>query len=147
MAVIGQTVANQLFPGMDPIGQTMRVRNLPFRVIGVLEVEGPDPVGQDQDDTLVMPYTTAMKKLLAISYIPTAYVSAAITRRDRCRRAADRRHAPRRVTTSAPGQPDDFTVRNLTDIANTAEDDHARDDDAAGRASPPFRCWWAASGS
>ncbi len=63
---------------MAVIGQTLRVRNLPFRVIGILESKGQTQWGMDQDDTLVMPYTTVMKKLLAISYIPTAYVSAEI---------------------------------------------------------------------
>src|SRR4051812_31059719 len=77
VVIIGQTVATQLFGGADPIGQTMRVRNLPFRVIGVLEAKGQSQFGQDQDDTLLMPYTTAMKKLLATTYIPTIYVSAA----------------------------------------------------------------------
>src|SRR5439155_11741056 len=76
VVVIGQTVANQLYPAMDPVGQKIRVRNLPFRVIGVLEAKGQSQFGQDQDDTLVMPYTTAMKKLLSITYIPTAYFSA-----------------------------------------------------------------------
>src|SRR5205085_3070263 len=76
VAVIGQTVADQLFGGVDPVGQTIRVRNLPFRVIGVLEAKGQSQWGQDQDDTLLMPYTTAMKKLLATTYIPTIYVSA-----------------------------------------------------------------------
>src|ERR1051326_7170813 len=57
VAVIGQTIATQLFPGIDPVGQTLRVRNLPFRVIGVLEAKGQSQFGQDQDDTLVIPYT------------------------------------------------------------------------------------------
>ena len=120
VAVIGQTVADQLFPGIDPVGQTLRVRNLPFRVIGVLEAKGQNQYGQDQDDTLLMPYTTAMKKLLSTTYIPTAYVSAAGT---------DATNAAQQQITDIlrarhnirQGQPDDFTVRNLTDVANTAE--------------------------
>jgi len=120
VAVIGQTVSNQLFPGMDPVGQSLRVRNLPFRVIGVLEPKGQTQFGQDQDDTLVIPYTTAMKKLLSTTYIPTAYISAGSPEQTKVaeQQVGDtlrQRHNIR------PGQPDDFTVRNLTDVANTAE--------------------------
>ena len=57
--VLGKTVAEKLFPGVDPIGETIRVRNLPFRVVGVLAAKGQSMVGQDQDDTAVIPYTTA----------------------------------------------------------------------------------------
>jgi putative ABC transport system permease protein len=60
--VLGKTVADKLFPGLDPIGQTIRVRNLPFRVVGVLAAKGQSMVGQDQDDTAVMPYTTVQRK-------------------------------------------------------------------------------------
>jgi putative ABC transport system permease protein len=120
VVVIGQTIATQLFGGMDPVGQTIRVRNLPFRVVGVLDVKGQSQWGQDQDDTLLMPYTTAMKKLLSTTYIPTIYVSAAS---EDMTTAAEQqigdvlrvRHNLRR------GQADDFTVRNLTDVANAAQ--------------------------
>jgi len=120
VALIGQTVANELFPGIDPVGQSVRVRNLPFRVIGVLEPKGQTQFGQDQDDTIVIPYTTAMKKLLSTTYIPTIYVSAPTPEQTKV--------AEQQVTETLrnrhnirQGQPDDFTVRNLTDIANTAE--------------------------
>src|SRR5215831_1980928 len=120
VAVIGQTVATQLFPGMDPIGQTIRVRNLPFRVVGILETRGQSQFGQDQDDTLLMPYTTAMKKLLSTTYIPTAYVSAASSDATGAaqQQIVDLLRARHNIRT---GQPDDFNVRNLTDVANTAE--------------------------
>ncbi len=64
VVVLGKTVGDKLFPGIDPIGQTIRVRNLPFRVVGVLAAKGQSMVGQDQDDTAVMPYTTVQRKLL-----------------------------------------------------------------------------------
>src|SRR4051812_31772982 len=120
VAVIGQTVANQLFGGMDPVGQTIRVRNLPFRIVGVLEAKGQSQWGQDQDDTLLMPYTTAMKKLLSTTYIPTVYVSAAsgeltASAEQQTGDVLRTRHNLR------AGQADDFTVRNLTDVANAAE--------------------------
>src|SRR5262245_9734358 len=62
VAVIGQTVADVLFSGADPVGQMIRLRNLPFRVVGVLQARGQSQLGQDQDDTILIPYTTVMKK-------------------------------------------------------------------------------------
>ncbi len=120
VVVIGQTVANQLFAGLSPVGRTIRVRNLPFRVVGVLVAKGQSQFGQDQDDIVIMPYTTVMKKLLAITYIPSASfsaVSGAATNEAQKEIAAilRQRHNLR------PGQDDDFTVRNLTDVAEAAE--------------------------
>jgi putative ABC transport system permease protein len=120
VAVIGQTVANSLFGGGEAVGQTIRIRNLPFRVVGVLEAKGQSQWGQDQDDTAVLPYTTVMKKLLASSYIPTAYFSATSEN--------DTVEAERQITAVLqsrhnirPGQENDFTVRNLSDVAEAAE--------------------------
>lgn len=119
VAVIGQTVANVLFPGADPVGQMMRVRNLSFRVVGVLEARGQSQLGQDQDDTVLVPYTTVMKKLLATNYLSSIQVSAS------SEEATDQ--AQEQITTLLrarhnlrPGQDDDFTVRNLSDVAETA---------------------------
>ncbi|MBL8209721.1 MAG: ABC transporter permease [Bryobacterales bacterium] len=119
VAVIGQTVANNLFGGAEPVGQMIRVRNLPFRVVGVLERRGQSQFGQDQDDTMVVPYTTAMKKLLATNYISTAYVSAV---------SPEATEATQQQVTSVlrarhnlrAGQEDDFSIRNLADVAETA---------------------------
>jgi putative ABC transport system permease protein len=116
---VGQTVADALFPGIDPVGQTMRVRNLPFRVVGVLQARGQSQMGQDQDDTVLLPYTTVMKKLQATNYISSIQVSAvseaATTEAEQQIAALLRtRHNIR------AGQEDDFTVRNLSDIAETA---------------------------
>src|SRR5215470_6562960 len=63
VCVLGSTVANALFPDQDPIDQTLRIKNIPFRVIGVLETKGGSTMGQDQDDTVIAPYTTVMKLL------------------------------------------------------------------------------------
>jgi putative ABC transport system permease protein len=119
VAVLGKTVADNLFAGTDPIGQTLRVRNLPFRVIGVLAPKGQSQFGQDQDDTVLIPYTTAQKKLLTITHVPMAMVSAV---------SADATFTAERQITEllrqrhrlAPNEENDFTVRNLTDIAEAA---------------------------
>jgi putative ABC transport system permease protein len=121
VAVIGKTVADQLFPGTDPLGQTLRVRNLPFRVIGVLKPKGQSQFGQDQDDTLLIPYTTAMKKLLSITHVPSAYISATSSAatfeaQDQIAQLLRQRHSIR------PGEEDDFNIRNLTDIADMASE-------------------------
>ncbi|MBI3950626.1 MAG: ABC transporter permease [Acidobacteria bacterium] len=121
VCVIGKTIVNQLFPGLDPVGQTLRVRNLPFRVVGVLAEKGQNQWGRDQDDTLLMPYTTVMKKLLSITYISSASVSAVSARatflaEQQITDLLRQRHNIR------PGQEDDFSVRNMTDIAEAAEE-------------------------
>ncbi len=119
VAVLGKTVADNLFAGMDPIGQTLRVRNLPFRVIGVLAPKGQSQFGQDQDDTVLIPYTTAQKKLLSITHVPMAMVSAVsadatFTAEQQITELLRQRHR------LAPNEENDFTVRNLTDIAEAA---------------------------
>jgi putative ABC transport system permease protein len=119
VAVIGKTIRDQLFPGIDPVGQTLRVRNLAFRVVGVLKSKGQSQFGQDQDDILLLPYTTVMKKLLSISYIPSASISATsagttFAAQEQIERLLRQRHNIR------PGEDDDFTVRNLTEFAEMA---------------------------
>src|SRR5918911_2691843 len=74
--VLGRTVADNLFPGADAVGQTVRVMNLPFRVVGVMARKGQDPQGRDQDDTAFAPFTAVQKKLLGTTRIQIAYVSA-----------------------------------------------------------------------
>jgi putative ABC transport system permease protein len=119
VAVIGKTVADNLFAGMDPIGQTLRIRNLPFRVIGVLAPKGQNQVGQDQDDTVIIPYTAAMKKLLSTTRVSMAMVSAvsADATSSAERQIKDLLRQRHRLS---PNEEDDFTVRNLSDIAEAA---------------------------
>jgi putative ABC transport system permease protein len=118
--VLGKSVAEKLFPGLDPIGETIRVRNLPFRVVGVLTEKGQSMVGQDQDDVAIVPYTTAERKLLGrqILSINQAMVSAisqeasGVTQRQ----ITDLLRQRHKI---AAGESDDFTVRNMTDAAQT----------------------------
>ena len=118
--VLGKTVAEKLFAGVDPIGETIRVRNLPFRVVGVLSAKGQSMVGQDQDDTAVMPYTTVQRKLLGqqIPSINQAMVSAVSQQattitQQQITLLLRQRHK------IAAGEADDFLVRNMTDAAQT----------------------------
>jgi putative ABC transport system permease protein len=119
--VIGQSIADNLFPGMDAVGQTLRVANLPFRVIGVMAAKGQDQQGRDQDDTAFAPYTTVQKKVLGNTTVRVAYVSAVsqdatYTAQSQIGELLRQRH---KLTAN---EPDDFTVRNMTDVAEAANE-------------------------
>jgi putative ABC transport system permease protein len=117
VAVIGTTVRDMLFPdGTDPVGQIIRVRNQPFKIIGVLISKGQTGVGQDQDDVIYTPFTTVQKKLRGITYIQNITVSAVSA--DNLKETADAIAAVLRVRHKIqPGDNDDFMVRTLEDIA------------------------------
>ncbi|HVF23163.1 MAG TPA: ABC transporter permease [Pyrinomonadaceae bacterium] len=119
--VIGQSIADNLFPGMDAVGQTLRVANLPFRVVGVMAAKGQDQQGRDQDDTAFAPYTTVQKKVLGNTTVRIAYVSAisqdaTYTAQSQIGELLRQRH---KLTAN---EPDDFTVRNMTDVAEAANE-------------------------
>jgi len=120
VCVIGKTIAENLFAGNDPTGQTMRIRNLPFRVIGILSSKGQNQYGQDQDDTVIVPYTTAQKKMLSQTHINQIMVSAispaaTFTAEKQITELLRQRHK------LGPNQENDFFVRNLTDVAEAAD--------------------------
>jgi putative ABC transport system permease protein len=117
--VIGQTVGDNLFPGADPVGQTLRVMNLPFRVVGVMARKGQDQQGRDQDDVSFAPYTTVQKKVLGSPRLQVAYVSAISQDATYTAQAQITELLRQRHKLSA-SEPDDFTVRNMTDIADAA---------------------------
>ncbi len=119
--VIGQTIADNLFPGMDPVGQTLRVRDLPFRVVGVMVRKGQDAQGRDQDDTALAPYSAVQKKLLGSERVQVAYVSAVsqdatFTAQEQITELLRQRHK------LGGNEADDFSVRNMTDIAEAANE-------------------------
>jgi putative ABC transport system permease protein len=119
--VIGRTLADNLYPGADPIGQDIRVMNLPFRVVGVLAAKGQDQQGRDQDDVAFAPYTTVQKKILGRDRIQISYVSAisqdaTYTAQSQITDLLRQRHK------LSANEPDDFTVRNMTDIAEAANE-------------------------
>ncbi len=116
VCIIGHTVAQNLFAEANPVGQTIRVSSLPFRVIGELAAKGQSPYGQDQDDTMILPYTTVMKKLAGISWLQNINVSATSS--------ADMDAAQTQISSLLrqrhhlrSSEPDDFIIRSPTDIA------------------------------
>lgn len=76
VCVIGKTVADNLFPGDDPVGQIMRIKKAPFQVIGVLKAKGQSGMGQDQDDTVIIPLTTAQNRMMGITHVQRITVQA-----------------------------------------------------------------------
>ncbi|MEO6023419.1 MAG: ABC transporter permease [Burkholderiales bacterium] len=122
VALIGQTVIKNLFENDNPVGKTIRIKNLPFVVIGTLEAKGQSLDGRDQDDTVLVPITTAQTKLFGnpfpgtVRFISVQAKSAAVMEEaeDDMKQLLRQRH---RVQ---PGTEDDFTIRNLTAAAQTA---------------------------
>jgi putative ABC transport system permease protein len=118
VCVLGQTVVANVFGTTDPVGQTLRVQQFPCQVLGVLEVKGQSPVGQDQDDVVLMPYTVVQKQLKGITWLDDILCSAvsaeAIPLAEAQITAVLReRHHVR------PSQEDDFNLRHPADIAQT----------------------------
>jgi putative ABC transport system permease protein len=119
VAVIGKTIADQLFPGEDPIGQIVRIKNVPFMVLGMLQPKGLSVQGQDQDDLIVIPYTSAMKRVQKVTMLSSINVQAAkpTLLNPVQQQIIDLLRQHHKIT---PGKDDDFTVRNQQEIAEMA---------------------------
>jgi putative ABC transport system permease protein len=119
VAVIGTTVATQLFGLMNPVGHIVLIHNVPFKIIGELKAIGFNAFGQDQDDIVAIPITTMMEKIAGISWVNMIMVSAkskkdtVLAQNQITALLRQRHHIP-------PHKPNDFYVRNLTQIAQTA---------------------------
>ena len=118
VCLLGASVAKTLFPDSDPVGQVIRVRNMPFRVLGVLAAKGQGQWGQDQDDFVVAPWTTVQKKLLGINYIHQVSFIARSTELVEPTAVAITRLMRARHRSSSP-EEDDFTVRTVEEMAAT----------------------------
>ncbi|MBI3936080.1 MAG: ABC transporter permease [Betaproteobacteria bacterium] len=125
VALLGQTVANMLFGDTDPVGQVIRIRKVPFTVIGVLERKGQSLMGQDQDDVILMPISTARKRVLGQSQAKVRTVQNISIK---IRADADITEAENQIRSLLrqrhrlqAGRDDDFWVRNLSEVLQTQE--------------------------
>jgi len=121
VAVIGQTVVTNLFGNVNPVGETVRIGNAPFRVIGVLASKGQSTMGQDQDDTVMIPLTTAQERLMGISYLNNISIQAASEQViDQVQEDVTTLLRARHHISSK--SDNDFTVSNLTAIMSTMKE-------------------------
>ena len=119
VAVLGQTVVNQLFPNDDPIGQQIRIKNVPFKVIGVLTAKGQSATGSDQDDIIFAPASTVLDRLQGGRYI--SFIQASAISTDQIDAAqAQLTTIMREAHHLNPGEDDDFTIRNQAEITEAA---------------------------
>src|SRR5437899_6798711 len=120
VCVLGQTIVDQLFGSQDPIGETIRVKNEPCLVVGVLDVKGQSATGQDQDDNFLMPYTTVMKKIKGQTWLDDIMMSGTSAKvldqaeQDIATLMRDRHHI-------RAGAADDFNLRHPTEIAEAVK--------------------------
>jgi putative ABC transport system permease protein len=119
VAVLGNTVAQNLFPGQDPVGSDVQIRNSIFKVVGVLSVKGQSASGTDSDDVVLIPYTTASQTLSGRTFIPQILASTA--NEGDIPAAEDEVRTLLRESHKIQGNNDDFTVRNQADLATAAE--------------------------
>jgi putative ABC transport system permease protein len=125
VALLGPTVVQNLFGGVDPVGQVFRIKNVPFTVLGVLSAKGQSFGGQDQDDVVLLPISTAKKKVLGAGQANARSVGTIMVqaRSDKVMTAAQNEveELLRQRHHIQPGQEDDFTVRNLSEILSARE--------------------------
>ncbi len=123
VCILGKTVVDNLFGGIDPIGQIIRIKMVPFTVVGVLASKGQSAQGQDQDDTVMVPLTTAQKKLFGMQFpgmvrLILVQATAPGVMKDVENQINDLLRQRHHIQ---PKQDNDFSVRNLTEIMSTAE--------------------------
>ncbi|HEV2486558.1 MAG TPA: ABC transporter permease [Terracidiphilus sp.] len=118
VAVIGETVRRKLFGVVNPLGQVIRIKNLPFRIIGVLAAKGSSGFGQDQDDVILVPLTTEQRKIVGITWLNWVFVNASspetsdVVKTDITKLMRDRHKIQ-------PASEDDFQVQSMAEFANT----------------------------
>jgi putative ABC transport system permease protein len=118
VCIIGKTTADKLFPNEDPVGKTIRIKNVPVKVLGVLKAKGASMFGSDQDDVVITPYTTGMKRFAGVTMLRSILVEAA---------SAEQVHEVENGITDLmrerhriqPGHDDDFMMRSQQELAET----------------------------
>lgn len=120
VCVVGQTIVDNLFKGNDPVGQVIRIRRMPFKVVGVLSPKGQSAQGSDQDDVIIAPSSTVQKKLMGQFFFGSIMASAISERQmdDAIRQITEVLRVQHKLQ---PWDENDFTVRSQTEIANAAQ--------------------------
>ena len=124
VCILGQTVVDYLFPdGSDPIGKVVRFNSIPFRVIGVLQKKGYNSMGMDQDDLVLAPYTTVMKRILAQTYLGGIVCSAiteeaSLPAQDQISEILRHNHKLKDATATTEADEDDFNIRSQEEISS-----------------------------
>lgn len=123
VAVLGSTVTTNLFGDMDPINKTIRIGGMPFKVIGILKSKGQNGMGQDQDDTVLIPITTAQKKLFGTAFPGTVkHISVqAVDAESLSSAETEIKELLRERHNLGKNKDDDFTIRNFTQMLETAK--------------------------
>ncbi|MBI5888787.1 MAG: ABC transporter permease [Deltaproteobacteria bacterium] len=123
VCLVGKTIVDNLFEGADPVGQIIRIKNVPFTIIGTLAPKGQSAIGQDQDDTILVPVTTAQKKLFGTTFPGMVRIIMVKAKSGDDLPAAEKQTNDilRQRHHIGPKQDNDFTVRNLTQMMQTAE--------------------------
>ena len=120
VCIIGSTVATQLFGSEDPVGMTIRIKNIPFRILGLLESKGQNSFGQDQDDTMILPYTTVQKKIAGINWLQMisagvdSEADIPVAQKQMAALLRQRHHL-------RPTEADDFIIRSPDELAQAAD--------------------------
>jgi putative ABC transport system permease protein len=123
VCLLGNTVVENLFGGIDPVGQIVRIKNVPFTVIGVLDRKGQSTWGQDQDDVIFVPITTAQKRLFGMQFPGMVRTIAVQARGPEVMKEVEEQITDllRQRHRMQPNQENDFSVRNLTEVMSSAE--------------------------
>ena len=123
VCLLGKTVAENLFGGIDPIGQIVRIKKVPFTVVGVLASKGQSTYGTDQDDTIFVPLTTAQKRLFGMQFPGMVRAIAVQAREPEVMKEVESQITAllRQRHRIQPNQENDFSVRNLTEVMSSAE--------------------------
>jgi putative ABC transport system permease protein len=120
VAILGATVAEVLFPGTDPVGQSLQIGNVPFDIIGVLASKGQTASGNDMDDVVLVPYTTAQNRLSGFVRIGQI-IASTYSPADLAAAQEEIRLIMREAHRLPDGEEDDFTIRNQSDLAEAAQ--------------------------
>jgi putative ABC transport system permease protein len=116
VAVIGKTIVDELYGGNDPIGETIRIRNMPFQIVGVLTPKGVNFFGQDQDDVVIIPYTSMMRRVSRRQYLSAVLIQASAPNQ----MLRIQQDVTDLLQQRRPGREPDFTVRNQLELAEAA---------------------------